>query len=142
MGIWNLIAGPILKIIDKVIPDRAAAAAAQAQVQMLAAQGALQEELLQLTAITTAQSDINKVEAASTNWFVAGGRPFIMWVCGVTLALNYVVGPIFTWLAMVVGHPCPFPKLDIESLMPLLVGMLGLGTLRTQEKIKGVAGTH
>lgn len=139
---WETLLKPVSDIVMRLIPDRAAAAAAVSQLQQMAAAGQLQAELMQLQAITTAQSDINKVEAASTNWFVAGGRPFIMWICGVTLALNYVVGPIFTWGAAVIGHPCPFPQLDIGSLMPLLFGMLGLGTLRTTEKIKGVAGAH
>src|ERR1700756_1788232 len=130
MAIWDLIAGPILGIINKIIPDKAAQQAAAAQLQLLAAQGALQEELQQLTALTSAQSDINKVEAASTNWWVAGARPGIMWVCFLALLSDFVIRPYmnaFTHIAI--------PALDMNELMPLLFGLLGLGGYRTLEKI-------
>ena len=143
MGIWNLIAGPILGIINKLIPDKTAAAAAQAQLQMMVAQGAINEELAQLQAVTTAQSDINKVEAASTSIFVAGWRPYVGWICGTGLGLQVIVAPLFTWLSTLIGHPTQFPKFDDVLLQSTLAGMLGLGYgLRTFEKFKGVAGNH
>lgn len=143
MAIWDLVAGPILGIINKLIPDKTQAAAAQAQIQLLAAQGALQEELAQLQAVTTAQSDINKVEAASTSVFVAGWRPFVGWVCGTGLAMEVVVGPLFTWATALAGHPVAFPVLNDPLLESTLAGMLGLGFgLRTLEKHNGVAGNH
>jgi hypothetical protein len=137
MAIWDIIVGPILKIIDKVVPDRAAADAAKAQLQVMVAQGQLTEELEQLKAVTTAQSDINKVEAASTNWFVAGGRPAIMWICGLALFSDFLIRPYMTAFTHIA-----IPVLDMNELMPLLFGMLGLGTMRTWEKVKGVAGSH
>src|SRR5438270_2648832 len=134
MGIWNLIAGPILGMINKLIPDKAAAAAAQAQLQMLAAQGQLQEELAQLQAVTTAQTDINKIEAASTSVFVAGWRPYVGWIFGTGLGLQCIVAPLFTWLSALFGHPTPFPTFDNVLLQATLAGMLGLGYgLRTAE---------
>ena len=143
MGIWDLVAGPILGIINKVVPDRAAAAAATAQLQMLAAQGAINEELEQLKAVTTAQSDINKVEAASASTFVAGWRPFVGWICGVGLGMQVIVGPFFTWLTTLWGVPTPFPVLNSPLLESTLAGMLGLGFgLRTYEKLQGAAGNH
>ena len=142
MGVWNLIAGPIIGIVNKLIPDKAAAAAATAKLQELAAQGALTEELTQLTAITTAQSDVDKVEAASSSVFIAGWRPFIGWTCGAALVLDFVAGPLATWFAALAGHSIAFPQLDMDTLMPLLTGMLGMGTLRTVEKIKGVQHKH
>jgi hypothetical protein len=142
MGIWNLIAGPILGIINKLIPDKAAAAVAQVELQKMAASGAIQEELAQLQAITSAQSDINKVEAASTNWWVAGARPGIMWVCFAALASQYVLRPFVIWGFVLAGHSAPaLPGLD-DNLWQLMFGMLGMGTLRTAEKFKGVAGNH
>jgi hypothetical protein len=138
MPIWNLIAGPVLGIIGKLIPDKAAAAAAQAQLQMMVSQGAVTEELQQLTAITTAQTDVNKVEAASASIFVAGWRPYVGWVCGTGLAMEFIIGPLLTWAT---GHQ--FPKLDSPLMNSILGGMLGLGHIsRTVEKIQGVAGNH
>lgn len=143
MGIWDLVAAPILKLIDKAVPDRAQADAAKAQLQQMAAQGALAEELAQLQSVTSAQSDIDKVEAASSSVFVAGWRPFVGWVCGVGLAMSCIVSPTLTWLCALLGHPTPFPKLDDPILRSTLAGMLGLGYgLRTYEKSKGVQGNH
>jgi hypothetical protein len=143
MAIWDLIAAPVLKIIDKVVPDRAAADAAKAQLTQMAAQGQLTEELAQLQAVTTAQTDINKVEAASTSLFIAGWRPFVGWICGVGLGLSVIVAPLFTWITTLCGHPTPFPTLDNPLLQSTLAGMLGLGYgLRTLEKWQGVAGNH
>jgi hypothetical protein len=143
MGIWDLIASPILGIINKVVPDQAARDAAKAQLQALAAQGALQEELQQLVAVTSAQSDINKVEAASASLFVAGWRPFVGWICGVGLGMSVIVAPLFTWITTLAGHPTPFPVLNDPLLQSTLAGMLGLGFgLRTFEKSQGVASNH
>jgi hypothetical protein len=141
MGIWDIVAGPLIAIVNKIIPDKTAAAAAIAQLQQLQIQGQLQEELAQIQAMTVNQSDINKVEAASGSLFVAGGRPAVMWICAAALALIYVIGPIFTWLTALFGHPTPFPALDSNTLMTLLFGMLGMGTLRTVDKVKGVSTT-
>jgi hypothetical protein len=143
MGIWDLVAAPILKIIDKVVPDRAAADAAKAQLQQMVAQGALAEELAQLQAVTTAQSDINKVEAASTSLFVAGWRPYVGWICGTGLGLDCIVRPLVNWVATLCGHPVEFPSLNDPLLKSTLAGMLGLGYgLRTYEKSQGIAGNH
>lgn len=130
-------------IISKVIPDKSAAAAAVAQLEQMQAAGQLQEDLLQLQSVTSAQSDVDKVEASSTSMFVAGARPFVMWVCGVGLAVSCIVAPLFTWLSALFGHPTQFPKLDDPLLQSTLAGMLGLGHItRTVEKVKGVVGQH
>jgi hypothetical protein len=143
MSIWDSIAAPLIAIVNKVIPDKAAAAAATAQLQTLAQQGELQEELLQLQSVTTNQTDVDKVEAASTSLFVAGWRPFVGWICGAGLGMSVIVAPLFTWGSALLGHPTPFPKMDDPLLQSTLAGMLGLGYgLRTLEKFKGVAGNH
>lgn len=130
-------------ILGKVIPDRAAAQAAKDELNRMAAAGELQTELMQLTAVTTAQTDINKVEAASLSLFVAGWRPYVGWICGTGLALQCIVAPLFTWIAALIGHPTPFPTLDDKLLEGTLAGMLGVGYgLRTAEKWAGVAGNH
>jgi len=143
VSIWDTVAAPIIAIINKVVPDKAAAAAAVAQLQTLQLQGALQEELVQLQAVTTAQTDVNKIEAASSSLFVAGWRPYVGWVCGTGLAISCIVAPLFTWLSTLIGHPTAFPALNDPLLQSTLAGMLGLGHIsRTIEKIKGVAGQH
>ena len=140
--ILGIVLQPIADIIGKVIEDKAVAAQATAKMQELAATGALQEELLQLQSITSAQTDINKVEAASPNMFVAGWRPAVGWICALALGINLVLGPIGTWVTNLFGHPTPFPVLDANLLMSLLFPLLGLGAYRTAEKIKGVVGQH
>lgn len=84
------------------------------------------------------QADVNKVEAASPSVWVSGWRPGIGWVCGSALAFQFVLGPLMTWVAALAGHPIVVPKLDMGDLITLLLGMLGLGSMRTAEKIKGI----
>jgi len=79
------------------------------------------------------QTRINEIEAQHRTVFVAGWRPFIGWVCGVALAYNFVVRDLFIWAIKPEEVP---PALQMEHLMTVLLGMLGLGGLRTYEKIK------
>ncbi len=141
MGIWDIVAGPLIAIVNKIIPDKTAAAAAVAQLQQLQIQGDLQTELAQLQAVTVNQSDIDKVEASNGSMFVAGWRPAVGWVCAAAVALIYIIGPFFVWMTSLLGHPTPFPALDTMQLMTLLFGMLGMGTLRTVDKANGVSTT-
>ena len=141
MSIWDTIASPILSIINKIIPDKAAAAAAVANLQQLQAQGALQEELAQLQSITTAQSDVDKVEAANPSVFVAGWRPLIGWVCGAALASQYIFRPLIQWGFAIAHQPVPtLPGID-DNLWQLMFGLLGMGALRSYDKLKGTATT-
>ena len=78
------------------------------------------------------QSEINKVEAQHRTIFVAGWRPFIGWVCGFALAYNFVLRDLLIWF---VGPEQVPPALQMEHLMTVLVGMLGLGGMRTFEKL-------
>eukprot|EP01037_Dinobryon_pediforme_P014236 gene14236-14356_t len=122
------------KLIDKLIPDPQAKAQATLQLMQLKASG----ELSALTADTDlakAQVEVNKAEATSASLFVAGWRPFVGWTCGVGLANDFILRP----LAIYVSSVCHvtgaiWPALDMTSLLPLLLGMLGLGAMRTFEK--------
>ena len=78
------------------------------------------------------QTKINKIEASHRTVFVAGWRPFIGWVCGVALAYNFVIRDLFIWITKTADAP---PALQMEHLMTVLLGMLGLGGLRTYEKL-------
>ena len=130
---------PVVAIINKVIPDKTAAAAATAQLQTLTLQGQLQTEFVQLQAITSNQTDINKAEAVNGSVFVAGWRPMIGWVCASALAYQYVIRVVVQGVLATAGHPIPaLPVLD-DNLWQLMFGMLGMGSLRTFEKVKGVA---
>jgi hypothetical protein len=80
------------------------------------------------------QTKINTVEAQHRTLFVAGWRPFIGWICGVALAYNFVIRDLFIWVTKTTEAP---PALQMDHLMTVLLGMLGLGGLRTYEKIKG-----
>lgn len=130
---------PIVAVINKIVPDKTAAAAATAQLQTMALQGQLNEELIQLTSITSAQSDIDKTEAASGSTFVSGWRPFIGWICGTALAFQYIARPLIMWGFAVAKQPLPLlPGID-DNLWQLMLGMLGMGALRSYDKTKGTA---
>ena len=86
------------------------------------------------------QIEINKVEAAHSSVFVAGWRPFVGWVSGAGLAYGVIVEPLFSWAARVwFGYAGNFPEIDPTLLIFALGGMLGIGGMRTIEKIKGVS---
>tara|TARA_R110000787_G_scaffold41507_2_gene102536 strand:- start:7927 stop:8331 length:405 start_codon:yes stop_codon:yes gene_type:complete len=119
-------------VLDRLIPDEAGKAKAIAEMEM-ALIDASNKGLL-------AQIDVNKVEAAHRSIFVAGWRPFVGWCCGFALAWFFVVAPLLTFLGSWLGYPVPpMPVFDMDSLLTVLMGMLGLGAMRSVEKIKGVS---
>ena len=101
-----------------------------------------EQERAQLAAALTivqGQLDANKVEASSPSVFVGGWRPGVGWVCVAALACQYIARPRVQWVGIVSGHPLPdLPGIDAQ-LWELMLGMLGLGGLRSYEKVKGVA---
>ena len=119
------------KVIERIWPNPTEAAAAKLELFKLQQSGEL--------AVIAGQLEINKAEAANPNAFVSGWRPFIGWVCGVGFGVQFVFGPLAEWGSALYGHPIKFPPMDTGTMMPLLLGMLGLGGLRTAEKINGVA---
>jgi len=119
------------KVMDRLWPDPAQAAAAKLELFKLQQSGEL--------SMIAGQMEINKVEAANPSVFVSGWRPAIGWVCGAGFAVQFVVGPLAEWGSALYGHPVKFPAMDTGTMMPLLLGMLGLSGLRTAEKIQQVA---
>ena len=103
---------------------------ARAKLEELAARG---DQLAQ-----KGQVEINKIEAGHKSVFVAGWRPFIGWVCGLSLAWNFIFHPILLWVLTFANVQSQPPKLSAAELMPVVLGMLGLGVYRTYEKAKGV----
>lgn len=84
------------------------------------------------------QVEINRIEAANPNVFVSGWRPFIGWVCGAALGYTYIIAPFWAWILTVYHPGVSLPALPTESLFELVLAMLGLGGLRTFEKVRGV----
>jgi len=119
------------KVLDRVLPDPAQQAAAKLELMKLQQNG----ELTQIAG----QMEINKVEAASSSIFVSGWRPAIGWICGAGFAVQFVIGQLAEWGSSLAGHPVKFPTMDTGTMMPLLLGMLGLGGLRTAEKLQDKA---
>jgi hypothetical protein len=140
---WDLLIGPVGKIIDdvvdKLVPDKNAAAKAK---QDLAAQ-------LQTAVLTAEQSqlDIDKTEAASPSVFVSGWRPGVAWVCVFGFAYQFLLQPFIgyglsiysTYNHLVIPPP---PTLDSTQMMTLLFALLGLAGTRTLEKVNGVANIN
>lgn len=123
------------KLIDRLWTDPTQAAAAKLKLAEMHQTG----ELAQLTAETElakGQLEINKIEAASNRLFVAGARPFFMWVCGAAFAYHFVVQPSLAFVLAATGHPVALPSFDMDTLMTVAMGMLGLGSMRTFEKYK------
>jgi hypothetical protein len=91
-------------------------------------------------AIDLAQIDVNKKEAEHFSVFVAGWRPGAAWVCVAGLAWHYILQPVVVFFAVLYGYQLPpLPVFDMDALMTLLFGLLGLGGFRAIEKIQGVA---
>ncbi|MDQ0035836.1 hypothetical protein J2W30_003604 [Variovorax boronicumulans] len=126
------------QLLDKILPDKGAADAAKLELLRMAQAGDLAQINAEMT-IATAQADINKVEASSTRLFVAGWRPFVGWICGLAVGFKFIGGPVLFMVAQAFGHPVELPVIETSELWPLLLGMLGLGGLRTVEKVKGAA---
>lgn len=122
--------GPILDKALAFIPDPQARekAKAEATAQFMAA----------LQAADDAQNKINLAEASNPSMFVAGARPFIMWVCGAGLAWLVLLSPFLTWGLNAAGYHPVLPVLDSSWISVLLIPMLGLGGMRTLEKMNGV----
>lgn len=126
------------KVFDKIFPNQQAADEAKLKLLQMAQTG----ELAQLTANTElakGQLEVNKVEGASSSLFVAGWRPAIGWICGFTIGFKYIAAPLLVMTASTIGHPITLPIIDSSELWPVLMGMLGLGGMRTVEKLKGAA---
>ena len=118
--------GPITGLLDKFIEDKDQKALLAHEVATMAQRHAQE--------LTIAQIEVNKTEALSRNIFVAGWRPFVGWTCGIALAWHFVGLPVTLFMtSMFQVETPPLPEFEMESLMTVLLGMLGLGGLRTFE---------
>jgi hypothetical protein len=127
----SAVAGLLDTAINKIWPDPAAKATAEAMLMKAQADAAIAQVQQQI--------DINKIEAANSSVFVSGWRPFVGWVCGSAFALHFLFIPLLNWIAELFGHSAILIPFDMATLSTVLMGMLGLGTMRSIEKVRGVA---
>lgn len=118
-------------LVDRLIPDRAAAEKAKAEMEMQLVNAANEAAM--------AQVEVNKIEASHSSVFVAGWRPSIGWVCAAGLAWAFVVAPVASWALIMLGIRAELPAIQFDHLFELVLAMLGIGGLRTFEKLRGVA---
>ena len=116
--------GPVAGLLDKVVPDKDVAAKLAHEIATMSEKHAQELSIAQLA--------VNK-EEANGNWFQSSWRPAVAWVCVIGMAINFLVSPLLSPLGVVV------PQADTSVMMPVLMGMLGLGGLRSFEKTKGVS---
>ena len=122
---------PVSNILDKVVEDKDQKARLAHEIATMAERHAQE--------LARGQIEINKEEAKSRNIFIAGWRPFVGWTCGLALFWHFLGLPVTLFITgwFNLQHP-PLPEFDMQSLMTVLLGMLGLGGMRTFEKFKGV----
>jgi hypothetical protein len=130
-GIVTALLPALGTLVDRLIPDKAAAEKAKAEMEMQLVNAANEAAL--------AQVEVNKIEAGHSSVFVAGWRPSIGWVCAAGLAWAFVVAPVASWALMVLGVKAELPAIQFDHLFELVLAMLGIGGLRTFEKMRGVA---
>lgn len=117
-------------LVNKFWPDKT-----QAEKDQLA----LQVQQMTIAAnLTQGQIDVNKAEASNQSAFVAGWRPFVGWVCGASFGWTFVIGPLLSFTLGAFKVSVSLPQLDLSQLSPVLMGMLGLGVMRTVEKVNGL----
>ena len=127
MALTDSVVGIAGKVLDKFIQDKDLKAKLQHEMDM------------QLHNANLAQIDVNKAEAASGSIFKGGWRPFVGWVCGVAMLYHFLLQPIIVFTLSAAGITFDLPQFDMGSLMTILMGLLGLGGLRTFEKHKGIS---
>jgi hypothetical protein len=123
--------GPVTGILDKFIEDKDQKAALAHEIATMSERHAQE--------LAKGQLEINKAEAASGSVFKGGWRPFIGWVCGIAFAYHFVLQPFIVFGVTAAGVEIPeLPSFDMGSLMTVMMGMLGLGGLRSYEKKQGL----
>lgn len=131
MAVLNALIGPVTGLLDKFIEDKDQKAKLAHEVATMAENHAQE--------IAKGQMKINAVEAAHSNVFISGWRPFIGWTCGLGMFGNFITIPFSNFVLALFGIDIVIPLVPLETMMPVLMGMLGLGAMRTYEKKSGVS---
>jgi hypothetical protein len=127
----NNLIGPVTGLLDKFVEDKDQKAKLAHELATMADRHAQE--------IAMSQIEVNKAEAASGSIFKGGWRPAIGWVCATAFAYHFVLQPLIVFGVLTAGVELPaLPEFDMASLMTVMMGMLGLGGLRTYEKQKGI----
>ena len=129
IGLVDTLIGPVSSVLDKFIEDKDKKA-------QLAHEIATMSENTQT--VVKAQLEINKTEAQHASVFVSGWRPAIGWVCCLGMAGNFLIIPFVNMALELAETEVLVPMIELDVMMPVLMGMLGLGAMRTVEKVKKV----
>ena len=131
MGLLDNLIQPVSKILDKAIPDQDLKRKLSHEIATMSEKHAQQ--------LALAQIEVNAAEAASGSLFKGGWRPFVGWVCGVAFCYHFILQPVIIFIVALTGTNIPdLPSFDMGTLLTVLGGMLGIGSLRTYEKQKGL----
>jgi hypothetical protein len=131
MSLLNSLIGPATQILDKFVEDKDQKAKLAHELATMADRLAHEQQLAQIA--------VNKEEAASGSLFKGGWRPFVGWVCGVAFFYHFVLQPVIIFVVAITGVNVPdLPSFNMNTLLTVLGGLLGIGGLRTYEKQKGL----
>ena len=131
MSLLNSLIQPVSKILDKAIPDQDLKRKLSHEIATMSEKHAQE--------LALAQINVNAAEAASGSLFKGGWRPCIGWICGIAFGYHFVLQPVIIFVVALIGIEIPdLPKFDMNTLLTVLAGMLGIGGLRTYEKQKGL----
>lgn len=130
LGIVDRLIGPISGLLDKFVADKDLKEQLAHDISTMAERHSHE--------IITAQIEVNKEEAKHRSLFVSGWRPAVGWTCTLALLSNFILIPMTNFILALVESEIVIPLIDVSTMMPVLMGMLGLGTMRTVEKINQV----
>ena len=130
-AILSSLVGPVTGLLDKFIEDKDQKNALAHEIATMSERHAVE--------LAKGQLEVNKVEAASKSMFVAGWGPAVGWTCCVALLSNYILIPMANFGLLLAEMGVEVPSLDMSAMMPVLLGMLGLGAMRTVEKTQKVS---
>jgi len=128
MSLVSTLVGPVTGLLDKFIEDKDQKNALAHEIATMSERH--HQELMK------SQIEVNKVEAANSNLFVSGWRPFIGWTCGLGMFGNFITIPFANFVLALLKISIVIPLVPLETMMPVLMGMLGLGAMRSYEKTR------
>ena len=128
MSLVSTLVGPVTGLLDKFIENKDQKNALAHEIATMSERH--HQELMK------SQIEVNKVEAANSNLFVSGWRPFIGWTCGLGMFGNFITIPFANFVLALLEIAIVIPLVPLETMMPVLMGMLGLGAMRSYEKTR------
>lgn len=131
LNLISSLVAPVSGLLDKFIEDKDQRALLAHEIATLADKQANEQAV--------AQIELNKVEAAHQSMFVAGWRPAVGWVCALAMLLNFILIPFINLGMEFAGASIRLDLIEMDTMMPVLLGMLGLGGMRSYEKARNVA---